>query len=163
MCFSSFQSYLDFRHFDHQPSLDAGRRRPCFGMQTRNIFPFLISLSHKTLQMMRCSIPTSSVSFWHSSIEASTRCQKNEKPSIIFFVSKNVFSTFRILELLRTGFRVLPSNKEEPLARALAELGASSHGKKNPGEFGGEFHRSKVGPLLALPGTLVLTLVLVGV
>ena len=31
-----------------------------------------------------------------------------------------------MLELLRTGFRVLPSNKEEPLARALAELGESA-------------------------------------
>ena len=27
------------------------------------------------------------------------------------------------LPAMRTGFRVLPSNKEEPLARALAELG----------------------------------------
>ena len=28
----------------------------------------------------------------------------------------------------RTGFRVLPSNKEEPLARALAELGVMQLG-----------------------------------
>ena len=39
--------------------------------------------------------------------------------------------------MLRTGFRVLPSNKEEPLARALAELGESTW--KDIGEFAGEY------------------------